>query len=141
MLTWSLLLGACTYFTKQTVLSITSSGTYAQAVGFGLINWGIFGAQFLAIPDKFMDDMFEEKRTTGHARLVCRVAAGAIFTSIAALKELPPFKALKIFSIANSCMLILGPKNAERELKCTKKHIVPHAALALGSIVCALVHV
>jgi hypothetical protein len=114
-----------------------------QALQLGLGAWGVIAAQFLLIPDRFMDDMFDQPRPTNHARLVCRVAGVGIFTSIAALMELKNSgnvkKAIKIFAVGNTGALFLGPQTAERELKghCTKKHIIPHLALGLNGLALA----
>ena len=114
-----------------------------QALQLGLGAWGVIAAQFVLIPDRFMDDMFDQPRPTNHARLVCRVAGTGIFTAIAALMELKNTgnvkKARKIFAVGNTAALFLGPQTAERELKghCTKKHIIPHLALGPNGLALA----
>ena len=114
-----------------------------QALSLGLGAWGVIAAQFLLVPDFFMDENFDQPRPTNHARLICRVAGLGLFTAIAALKELKDTgnikKAVKIFAIANSAAIFLGPQSAEREMKghCTKKHIIPHIALGLNGLALA----
>lgn len=122
---------------------LTRTPINPQALQLGLGAWGVIAAQFVLIPDRFMDDMFDQPRPTNHARLVCRVAGTGIFTAIAALMELKNTgnvkKACKIFAVGNTAALFLGPQTAERELKghCTKKHIIPHLALGLNGLALA----